>query len=513
MKKIESLRVKNEVKTLELDTIKKQKEIDRLTKPKQKAVYDGAESTRLRRKSPIEYTNEEGILPLWKKLGAIAVGRDLERNFSPAKGILNQFKVNVVGPLGKIQINIEGGKEGEKYFNEIWAKDCDARDENHFSTILQNIVASVIREGDCGILVDDGIIDNDGKLWMYEADQIGNIKSDQFKAKYGEKYNQDSGIIREKNGKISGYIFSGSRGKTEYDIKEVTVFKRGVAKLIKNPWRLNQGRGVGSILTSATQVSDLYEILAAELGSAKRAALIAGYTKRTPTITDPDNFVEAEAIEGEETTTTTTTALDTYDSFEALSGGHWEYLQEGDDVGVLDLKGRPNSGLADFINAVLAMSGASLGLAKVYTTLQASTSYTAFRGEMLISWATFIMLQKWLERSVCDWVAKKVLNWAMINEKISTLPDGWERSISWVWPVMPEVDIVNAETAIEKALKNGSTDFSKILGPDWKTKLEGYSKQLEYIRELKLPLSIFSTVSGAPVEIKTDKEEKVKEEE
>jgi capsid protein len=471
------------------------------TQKPQKALYDASESSKMRRKAKIEYTNEEGILPVWKKLGAIAVGRDLERNFSPARGIINQFKVNVVGSLGKLQLNLEGGKEAEKYFNSVWAKDCDARDENHFSTILQNIVASVIREGDCGILVDDGIIDNDGKLWLYEADQIGNIKDSQFKAKFGDKYNQDSGIIREKNGKITGYIFSGTRGLTEYDINEVTIFKRGTAKLVKNPWRLNQGRGIGSILTSATQVSDLYEILQAELASAKRAAMIAGFTKRTPTNEDPDDYAEAETIEGEEVTTTTTTELDTYDRFEALSGGYWEYLQEGDDVQVLDLKGRPNSGLTDFVNAVLAMSGASMGLAKVYTTLQASTSYTAFRGEMLISWATFSMLQKWLERSVCDWVAVKVLKWAEKNGKIGTLPEGWETAISWQWPAMPEVNIVEIETAIEKALKNGSTDYSKILGPDWKAKLESYAEQLNVIRGLNLPLSIFSTVSGAPVEV------------
>ncbi len=67
---------------------------------------------------------------------------------------------------------------------------------------------------------------------------------------------------------------------------------------------------------------------------------------------------------------------------------------------------------------------------------------------MILTWVTFIAMQKWLERSYADWVARKVLAWAMGNGKIKTLAPGWEQSLSWMWPTMPHVDELKEETPL-----------------------------------------------------------------
>jgi hypothetical protein len=69
---------------------------------------------------------------------------------------------------------------------------------------------------------------------------------------------------------------------------------------------------------------------------------------------------------------------------------------------------------------------------------------------------------------------------------------------------MPEVDQLDYENAVAQALKNGTTDYSKLLGPDWEARLEGLAKQIAKIRELELPLSILELKSGGTANTKKD---------
>lgn len=473
------------------------------------AEYDAVKVTKHRHQPSPERKGEGGIYNMLRRLKGCNLGRDLERNYTPARGILHQFRVNVVGHLGKLQVNIEGGEESAAWFNQVWAKDCDFRDDVHWSTQLQNVVASVLREGDLLALVDDDVLEDSGKLIHWESDQIAPLSEAAFK-KIKDPFKdtkQDNGILRNELGRIVGYISTGKRGKTVIDeIKDVTIWPRGVARLVKNPWRLNQGRGVPSMVTSATNFVDLYEILSKELQSAKLAASMAGYTKRANATTNwddpasepeflPENVGKTEAEVNAEAANSTDSAAPNYENFESMAGGFWEYIDPQDDIQFADIK-RPNVHLAEFIDAVLGMAGASMGLAKAYTILHADTSYTAFRGDMILTWVTFIAMQKWLERTYADWVARKVLAWAMGKEHIKALPAGWEQKLSWQWPIMPHVDELKEENATKQALKNGTTDYSALLGPDWAGRMEGFAKQIEKARELGLPLSIFEMSSG-----------------
>jgi capsid protein len=501
--KLQQARERNELARLELDTTL------RVHKQKIVSEYEATKSSVKRRQPVNEYKNEDGILPMFLRQKAVNIGRDLERNYSPAKGILHQFKVNVVGSLGKLQVNLpnEGGKEATGWFNGVWAKDCDYRDDIHFSNVLQNVVSSVMREGDILSVVDDDLIDDSGKLIHWEADQImpvaENLIPERFKGA-----TQENGILRGKFGKVLAYVCTGKRGSSVIDdIKDATFWPRDQARLVKNPWRLNQGRGIPSILTSATNFTDLYEILSKELQSAKVAAGQYASVKRSNAVTNwdapasnpeylPENTGKtATEVAAEGANSTTNPAAVNYNRLESYTGGYIDYLDAGDEVDIADIT-RPNVHLMEFCEAVLGHAGASVGLARAYTILRADSSYTAFRGDMILSWVTFYAMQKWLERTYADWVARKVLTWAQRKERIKPLPAGWEQSLSWTWPTMPHVDEAREEAAIQNALKNATMDYSELLGPDWQNKLTAYSKQLDVARDLNLPLSVFETVSG-----------------
>jgi len=483
-----------------------------MTPQKFSARYDATDSNQRRRQPQVETRNEDQIYGMLYRGKGVNIGRDLERNYAPARGILHQFRVNVVGYLGKLQVNIAGGDRASAWFNGIWAKDCDLRDDLHFSTVLQNVVASVMREGDLLAVVDDGAIEDSGKLIHWEADQIAPLSDSALAQTEYKGCDQQNGIIRGKYGKILAYVCTGKHGLSVISKKEdATIWPRGEARLIKNPWRLNQGRGIPCVLTSATNFQDLYEILSKELQTAKVAAGNYASVKRKNAVMDWDNPTlhseqlpensgkTADEVGAESAGSATPTTAPNYDRLEALTGGYVDYLDADDEVEFAKID-RPNVHLMEFCEAVLGHAGASVGLARAYTILRADSSYTAFRGDMILSWVTFYTMQKWLERSYADWVARKVLAWAQRKKKIPELPAGWEQSLSWSWPTMPHVDEAREEAAIQNAIKNGTQDYSSLLGPDWLNKFTALSEQLEEARRLKLPLSVFETVSGGTIE-------------
>lgn len=481
--------------------------------------YDAVETNKHRRQPQVETKSEDQTLDPRKRLLAHNVGRDLERNFSPARGIIHQFRINVVGADGKIQVNTPDGENAAKWFNEQWAKDCDFRDDVHWSTQLQNIIASSIREGDILAVFDDGMTDEDtGKLILFEADQIASLAEAEFKKLpgYQNNWTQDSGVVRDGMGRILGYIATGKRGMSIIDkVDNCTFYPREYARLFKNPWRVNQGRGVPSLLTSATNIQDLYEILSKELQSAKVAAGLFGWVKREDAVTDfaepttgaaflPENAGKDAETTALESANGTDPAAPNYERLESLTGGYLEYMAPGDTAEFPDIN-RPNIHLKEFLDGVMGMAGASVGLARAYVLLRADSSYTSFRGDMVLSWATFYAMQKLLERQLADWVAINAIRWA-IRKGLVKIASGWERAISWTWPTMPNVDELKEENAKKQALKNGTTDFSQLLGPDWKKRLAGLAEQVNEIKRLGLPLSILETIGGQAVS--SDEQEK-----
>jgi capsid protein len=478
---------------------------------KVKAEYDVLKSNKLRRTPRTERKDEGGIYTMQKRLFGTNIGRDLERNCSVPKGMLHQFRSNVVGSLGKMKLNIEGGDEAAKWFNEVWAKAPDFRDDTHWSTMLQNLGAAVLREGDLLTVFDDGIIDDSGKLLTWESDQIGPVEKDALAKMMGGAYKdatQDNGILRDKWGRIVAYITSGKRGRSVYDVDDVTVFPRGAARLLKNPWRLNQGRGIPSIVSAAASFLDLYEMLLRELQTAKRAAAQYAMVKRKDAVDDWDNpgthpeylpendGKTATEVAAEGANSATNPEARNYEALEEALGGFVDYGVPEDEIDYAPAE-RPNVHMPEFIEAVHCQAGMVFGLARAYALLKADTSYTAFRGDMIMTWqGAFYPMQKWLERQAADWIGVKALAWGQRHKEFKELPAGWDRNISWTWPIMPEVNPLVAQNAIAQKLKNGATDYSEILGPDWKNILKGFADQVEWVRELVLPLGILETKSG-----------------
>jgi capsid protein len=474
-----------------------------------KNKYDAVDGNTEKRRAPkIERYEEEKLLKPYDRLKMINLCRDLERNSTSAKSILRQFKVNVVGTLGKMKLNTkdeETNRTVNEWFNQEWAPKSDSRGDLTFNEQLKLVMTSTIREGDILAVFDDFDRD-DGKMLYWEADQLVEINATDWEnqKKYldtdGKPLQQSSGVIYDKKGRVMYYAVTSDRGKTVCDLEDATIFPVGVARLIKNNFRPNQLRGTGDFFAALADMEDNYEMRAKELQSAKRAATTAAVvTKQDATEeamfrggTAPEGLLDA----GDDTEESTTETIN-YENLETLTGGMTEYLLPDEDVKILDTANRPNIHMKEFFDFVLQSAGSGMGLAKAYTFLEAHSSYTAFRGEMVMTWATFYDWQKFLENHIADWVAVKAIKWAIEKGKLKVnLPDGWEKMISWIFPQMPQVDPVKDNTARREAMKDGFLSFADVLGADWKKKLESVADGLKVAQELGIPLTAFETKSG-----------------
>jgi capsid protein len=534
-------RLKKARKLAELDQIKRQRAEDKMRTnilrraDDIRARIDALETSHntQRNQSTREKKGEDGLYTSQRKLKGVALARDLQRNGGWFKGLVHQFKVNVVGVGPKIRLATEDknwNKASSTWFNGGWAKWCDGVDDSPLADMLQMALMSVKREGDCVCVFDDFDRD-DGTIRWFESDQLPTIDEGSWKKEADKRgflwkervpgktklqpMKQKDGLVIDRRGRVMAYVLDAQHGRTNVLYEEVMIVPRwhqvfnraGSAKLLKSPWRLTQKRGQGDALVIANQQADIYEMIAADLQSAKNIAQRAGWIE-----VDKDaeggvmrallnsNLSQDEIDkllygDGEQRGSLATQ----YEELEGTFGGRLDYLNAGESFHTND-HDKPSSSVKDFAGYIQESNGASMGLSRSSSTLKAEASYTAFRGEQVMSWQTYEVDQKSMERRLMDFLGFKSIDWAIRKGQLDKGPEGWENLMLWVWPRMREVDEHRTATAQATKLKNGTITYDEIHGPDWDKKFQGYAEQLDFGRDLGLPLAVYETKSGGPAQ-------------
>lgn len=478
-----------------------------------KAQYDAVapDAKKRRRQARIETGPETGKnsrqLPPMTRLAMIALVRDAARNFSASRAMLKQLGLNVVGTEYKLRIKLKHDQKDPKdpvtaaqtWFNKSWAKNCDFRGDNHLFDINRLLVQSVARDGDCGLLFDRDF-QQTGRLIAYESDQI----CDPDPLPQGVHASND-GVLVDSFGREIGYFAHSGFGRAVLPLKEGHVFPRdpldesqNMFRLFRVPWRFNQSRGTSDLFSCVADLLDVYEMRAKELQSAKVAASLGGLIKKKdqpagPAYTDP-RLNPATAA----TATAAAAAAATkenYDRLEALTGGYMEYIADGDVFEMLDPK-RPNINGIPFAEHIIKGAGSAFGMARCYTTLEAQASYTAFRGELVMTWVMFRYWHKWLERYAQDWQAVRAIDFAVASGILAPLPANFGDFLAWQHPKMPSPNPLVDQQTFLAALKNGATNLEEEMGPGWQETVEELISELEILRKGNVPHAIFETKSG-----------------
>lgn len=509
----------NEVKKL-YDAGEEKKAVQVLMK------YNVLDVNTYRQDIPIDRSKNNDLKD-YDRLKAIATGRSLENFTASAKSMLLQFRLNVAGSI-KFNCNSADeifNKSAMKWFNSYYAKNCDFISDSSLVELSQNLISALLREGDT-LIIFDSFIENSGRLKFYESDQLVTVQDKDWKEKRPDwcndkialkkskwtgwkrhelkAYTQNNGIICNKHGQVKGYIVSADRGQSIKNIEDVTIIPAESAKLFKQTKRFNQYRGVSDLATISDDFQDCFEMRSKELQAAKISATFAGIIKNTSGT--PDAILRAsETLE--EGVTTLQAPQANYEKFGSVEGGLIETMQKGDEFVPLNLD-RPNLNAEAFYKTVNESAGASLGLSKAYSNMSAVNSYTAFRGDILLSWTQFFSLQKLLENKFLDWLAEKAILWAIDKNILAPSTDPlWTSSMNWNLPKMKALDELKTAKAKASLLKSGLTTFQKELGSSYKEILTAYSEEVKFCKGLGLDfLDIFESKAGALIETENNTE-------
>ena len=441
---------------------------------------------KMRREATIETKGEDKQLPSAKRLRITNLLRDMLRN-SPAFVMQNrQMCINVVGSTGgKMYASFPAGyesaaKEVMHYFNRVWAPQAEFTFGKGFNWLLKTVLTTRDVCGNVILVFDDGILsggNGSGRIRAFEGDEIANISD--FEKRFPKTWSQSQGFVYNALGQFAGaFVSTSQRGCGTF------AADKGVLTLRRDPlsagpcnwcclgdmFRFNQGRAVSPLASALISLIDLHETVSNEALAAKyNAQLVAQiiHTASEDGGVDPEPGAfdgEAGAFDGEGGEPVETVAIPKNEALKNI-GLKAQEMPYGRKLELIDTK-RPNPNMPGYVDFVTGLIGGTRGLGRVYSTLKAQTSYTAFRGEQIMTWQSFRDMQKELERDVCDWAARLAIARAIRTGEIkSALPEGWERMIAWTWPKMIEVSEKDAQSALQLKLQNGVTSLKRELGP------------------------------------------------
>lgn len=484
----------------------------------------------LRERPQIEIGTEDDALTASLRAQFVNLGRNAVRNNETLNGILEQLRNNAVG--------VEGGKAyfdfGDEYAESAawfarefrhWTRSCEFFDGTLLNEVLKIILQTIVVCGDCAVAIDT-CVDDSGTLMVFEPDSIMNYPEKDFKMRF-PNHVQVQGRIKNRRGVFVGICVSSSeRGKGVAEKAEnCLLFTRephadplDVDWITLGPrWRSNQGRGTPQIASPLESLLDTADLLGFEKESAKKnsqmyAQLIQTAPDGQPdesTLGDPaanpvppgeqDKWQQAETAEDVAEAVEIEEEKVTFDELVA-AGAFYDIMPANSKLELLDTK-HPNPNMNEFIRLVECRGGWALGLCACFVTGKVDSSYTGFRGEMLMSWPTFQKWQKLLER-FCDWVIVRWFAWMEAQGRVPAslaVPEDWADRVTWFWPAMKEVNPVDMQNAWTAGLKNGTMLLAEINGPDWKEKARRHAEEVALYRSLGLVHPADETASGQVV--------------
>lgn len=506
----------------------------------------------LRPQLAAETGGEETALTAGERNRLLAFARDMARNSETFSAVLKQFDLNCVGTCGgkaylDFPAEFQASADALREAFAAWARGCDFFDGEDFQTVLRLALRTKILGGDVVLAFDDGIATDSGKILAFEPDEIANIPDGEFSGLYAAGWTQTQGVIRNEFGQFIGvFVSRAQRGRDVFTMRDGegrpavwALQKSPEADWLDSPFvvyrgsgRFRQGRGTSDAWPALAGICDLEDVTKYEVQAAKKNAQTLAQVLR-PDRASPDGLAEnglanevtapdidldspdAEAdlmaaiesakseLGGDDI------ALDAIDG----AGAIYDVLPPGYRMELLDTK-HPNASMPEFIRWLAGRAAWTRGVGSVYATGKADSSYTAFRGEQVMSWPAFEDEQHRLEKCICDWAFRRWFTWAVRRGVIPAalpLPPNWLRMVKWTWPKMREVNQVDEQNAALAKLRNLTGSYAEMLGPDWREKLRHVGDELVFCEANGIPHPALQTASGqmisaAPEDAENDDE-------
>lgn len=468
-----------------------------------------------------ETVGEDSILDQAARGRLLNLTRNQVRNNATINAIIHALDEHVVGTCGGRAVLSTGDEAADMAIETAfarWTRSVDFSDGGCLNELLRQVLHGLVAGGRVLVLHDDAMIEDSGKLIVFDSDEIVCTDQAAIEARYGKGCVQRAGRVYSPHGRWIGSVVSRTRGKDVVPADQCYLLRRdpdedyfaGPWTELDVCWRPGQGAGVTPLASTVGAVADLDDLCNFELQKAKKAsqtyAQIVSDGKTPPppppsafasggdgSATDFSGMTDAEIEEAmkaaaeEETQTVTMTAA-------RSAGILYEQMPDGYKMELLQANS-PNMDVPQFVGWLAARSAASVGLSQVFATM-VPDQY--FRAQQLMAQPTFLAWQKRLERFL-DWVIVRWSAWARRRGIITAdgiTPDNATTAVAWEWPAMDEVDEKSHQEVVAAKLRNLTASYRDILGAGWKRKLEEIARQTAWIKEHGLPMVAYDMISG-----------------
>lgn len=487
----------------------------------------------LRERLYAETGGEDTALTINERNRLIALVRNLERNSEHTNGFLTQLDLNVVGVNGgKASFNFpaefaESAKELRAIFGN-WARECEFFDGMPLQELLKLAVRTKFITGRAVLLFDDGVICDSGKIVVFEGDAVASIPEADFKSRFPTGWSQRQGLIKDEFGRTRGAFCSMSqRGCATFPRLVDELGRLAVWALVRDAdtsWldspftifqhlkRINQIVSVPGLAPSVGSVMDLEDLQKYELQSAKKSA------QTLATVTQPEDDAD-NLTDGLDPSITDGDADDDDENQPATlelpeiegAGAIYDVLPPGLKMELLNPT-HPNANVIGMVTWIKQNASWANGIAGLFATGKADSSYSASLVEQAITWPKFEDEQQKLKTGILDWLVRRWAAWAQRKGMIPAslpLPDDWIRRVSYSFPKKREPDGQKEQSAIKLGLQNFTLTLRDIYGPDWIERADEIKEELNAFRERGIPHPALVTVSGQTIDeqLKTTEKE------
>lgn len=491
------------------DTIRKNTTIKKVFARSKYNIVDG-HSDIIEQSTP-ENKIEDEVLDHSKRMRLLQLTRNLVRNSSLFNTLLTQLTTNVISTCGgKVILSIPNEDTNVKLLSSFkdYTRNVDFYTGDNFNHLLKRTLREYVIGGDCVLVFDNGLVDDSGKVLLFESSEMVDVPNEEIEKRYGKGSYVRQGKVYSKVGRNIGVVVSKSQaGMDKVNPNACYYLKKDPnSNPLDNDWFLfssnwREGRGISQASSAISTIHQLEDLTASEVLASRRNAQLFCWLEQTPqnqnlVVPSPfDTDLDPSQLTDEQINELTKEAPPQTISFQRAREQSivYEALPEGYKANQLATQ-HPNSNVQTLVDFLANRCAASMGLSKVYAT--GNPTDADYRSNQLFSWGAIIEFQHEAE-GICDWVFARWMNWSIKKGEVKAyIAKDIMGYVDWEWKSIDDIDEVKHQEAVEKKLRNMTSTLKDELGNDWKEQLKQYKSEIDYCRENGLPHPAFNMISG-----------------
>lgn len=443
------------------------------------------EATRYRVGRPRIYTTYQSAREDYSKATRVRLqelARYWERNSAQVNRLADLFECYVVGPTG-LRVNPASSDQpwndrAAKWWR-TWERLADVATRQGFGTLQGMLARSWFVDGECFVLLTSG---DSGRprLQVIEAHRV---QTPDDKAAQEGLTIVDGVEIDQTTGRPVAYWVWTAIDQSKREWRRIPA---DLVIHVFEPARAGQYRGIPFLAAALNTLDDLDELKRLELKAARAAAVVANIIKNAAGEVNPLDLLATGGSVSEASTGEVTATMQRL-------GGETIVLKTGEELTQFQ-SNRPSVVTREYWRDLQAEVCAACGIPAVLVypdTMQG----TQYRGSLDMA-ATFFAARS----AVMQEVVRRVYEWVM-RQSVGREPDlaGAPRDDFWQVTIQSpravNVDVGRNSAAMIQELANGATNFEAIYGAeglDWREEAKKLAQQVEYFRNLGIPLPFLS---------------------